>query len=139
MLAATSSVDVRDVATIRIDSDDVVTPMQTNAGPVATDAEFAAMLGHDIPVPESLRPFRRTSTMSEVAQSRVGGVLVGLVKRQMAKMAGDDAETRDLLEGAVAGLPVRGLATMGDGVTLPAIDRVLALLNGQWVTAVRGR
>jgi len=57
----------------------------------------------------------------------------------MAKMAGDDPETRDLLEGVVAGLPVRGLAAMGDGLTLPAIDRVLALLNGQWVEVVRGR
>jgi len=54
-------------------------------------------------------------------------------------MAGDDPETRDLLEGVVAGLPVRGLAAMGDGLTLPAIDRVLALLNGQWVEVVRGR
>jgi len=139
VMAATSSVDVRDVATIRIESDDVVTPVRATAGPVATDAEFAAMLGHDIPVPEPLRPFRRTSTMSEVAQSRVGGVLVGLMKRQMAKMAGDDPETLDLLEGVVAGLPVRGLAAMGDGLTLPAIDRVLALLNGQWVEVVRGR
>jgi beta-glucosidase len=139
VMAATSSVDVRCTATISVESDDVVTPVPANGGPVAVDAEFAAMLGRPVPVPEQTRPFGRTSTMSEVAQSRAGGVLVSLMKRQMAKMAGDDPETRDLMDGVIEGLPVRGLAAMSGTMSLATLDRVLGVLNGRWVQVLRGR
>jgi hypothetical protein len=52
---------------------------------------------------------------------------------------GDDPETRDLIEGVIAGLPVRGLAAKGDSLSLTTIDRVVAVLNGEWRAARRGR
>ncbi len=43
------------------------------------------------------------------------------------------------MENAVIGLPLRGLAAMGPGLTLSMLDRIIAVLNGQWIRAIRGK
>jgi hypothetical protein len=69
-------------------------------------------------------------------------VLARLVRREMEKMipADDDGSNRDLFEGSIAGLPLRALAAMGQGaMSLATVDRIVAALNRNWLTAIRGR
>jgi beta-glucosidase len=142
VLAGFSSADVRATATATIASSDVVTPVPATAGPVATEAEFARLLGHPVPAAEKTRPFSRISTISEVDSTVLGSVLARVVKREMEKMipADDDGSNRDLFEGSTAGLPLRALAAMGGGaMSLATVDRIIAGLNRNWVKAVRGR
>ena len=49
ILVGASSTDVRGSVTVHVESDDVITPVPVPAGPVATDAEFAALLGQAHP------------------------------------------------------------------------------------------
>lgn len=141
ILVGTSSVELHDQVSITVDSADTVTPEPHRAGPVATDAEFAELLGGSIPEAEGPRPFRRTSTVTELAASRLGRMLGALMRRQMNRMipSDDDGTMRELLDGVIRGMPLRGMATMGQGLTLAALDRLIAALNGQWLRAVRGR
>ena len=141
VLVGTSSVEVHDRAAITVDSGDVVTATASTAGPVATDAEFAALLGRPIPEPEPVRPFTRNSTMAEVASSRVGAVLVALARRQAERLvpADDDGSARAMLENALTGVPLRAVAAMGGGLSPGMLDRLVALLNGDLVRAIRGR
>ena len=126
---------------IDVASDDLVTPVPWTDGPVAADAEFAAVLGRPIPVPEGPRPFRRTSTVAELSDSRLGAVLAWLMRRPMDRMvpADDDGTMREMLDAMVTGLPLRGLATLGRGLTPALLDRVIALLNHEWRPALRLR
>ena len=141
VLVGTSSVDIGATSTVTITSPDVVTPVAATAGPVATDTEFARLLGGRVPPAEDKRPFTRISTISEVDSTILGSVLARLVRREMEKMIpeGDDGSNRDLFEGSVAGLPLRALAAIGGGaMSFTTVDRIIAALNRSWIKAVRG-
>jgi beta-glucosidase len=141
VLAGTSSVEIHDRALIDVASTDTVTPRPRVAGPIATDAEFAALLGRPIPAAEAARPFSRSSTVTELSASRLGRVLAALMRRRMEKMipADDDGSLREIMENVVFGMPLRGLAAMGPGLTPAMLDRIIAALNGQWIRAIRGK
>jgi beta-glucosidase len=111
------------------------------AGPIATDAEFALRLGRPIPAIEPTRPFRRTSTVTEVSESRLGAILAWAIRRLMNRVvpAGEDGTQQEIIAGVVAGLPLRALATMGKGISTSTLDRLIAALNGNWIRAIRGR
>ncbi len=49
VLVGSSSVEIHDRAFIDVESTDRVTPCPPMTGPIATDAEFAALLGHPVP------------------------------------------------------------------------------------------
>ena len=78
----TSSRDIRAVTTVDIASDDVVTPVPAPAGAVATDAEFAVLLGRPIPAPRPLFPLHEDSTIDDLRQVVLGrplrAVLLGV-------------------------------------------------------------
>lgn len=142
VLAGFSSADIRATATLTIASDETVTPVASTAGPVATDQEFARLLGGRVPVAEEARPFTRISTISEVGTTVLGSVLARLVRREMQKMipADDDGSNRDLFEGSIAGLPLRALAAMGGGaMSLATVDRIVAALNRDVLGVIRRR
>jgi beta-glucosidase len=142
VLAGFSSADVRATATVSIGSSEVITPVPATAGPVATDTEFARLLGRPVPAAEKTRPFSRISTISEVDSTVLGSLLARVVTREMEKMIpdDDDGSNRDLFEGSTAGLPLRALAAMGGGaMSLATVDRIVAGLNRNWVKAVLGR
>ena len=89
------------------------------AGPVATDAEFAALLGRPIPVPVGQRPFTRNSTPTDLETSRAGRRLVAAMRwgmpRQFAANNTDNMD--DMVEAVLASLPLRAVVMMSTGMS----------------------
>ena len=141
VLAGTASTAIAGRAPVEVVSADTVTAGPRTTGPVATDAEFEAMLGRPIPPAEGPRPFRRNSTVNELEASRLGSLLAWVIRRQMGRMvpADDDGTMRALMDNVIVGLPLRGMAAMGGGMTPATLDRIIAALNGHWGRAIRGR
>jgi beta-glucosidase len=141
ILVGASSTDIRGRATVVVDSPDEVTPAAGPAGPVATDAEFAALLGHPVPKPRSARPFTRNSTIADLAASRPGRLLAAGLRAAVARrFRPDDPDAPpDVLEPTLSRLPLRSFVLMGGGqVPFRQLDRVLAILNGD-MRGVLGR
>jgi len=120
LLVGASSVDIRERKTIRVASADVVAPAPGPVGFVATDAEFAAMLGHAIPVPRKLLPFTLDSTLGDLNVSPLGRRVVAMVSKRMSKELGlaeaspDDPQA-GMLATMMEDLPVRGMTMLSGG------------------------
>ncbi len=132
ILVGASSTDLRGSITVHIDTEDVLAPVPAPAGPVATDAEFAALLGRPIPVPASQRPFTRTSTAVDLESSRLGRRLVAAMRWGIQRKFADNetGNMDDMLEAVLEGLPLRSFATMSPALGFTALDRIIATLNG---------
>ncbi len=132
ILVGSSSTDLRGSITVHIDTEDVLAPVPAPAGPVATDAEFAALLGRPIPVPASQRPFTRTSTAVDLETSRLGRRLVAAMRWGIQRKFADNqtGNMDDMLEAVLEGLPLRSFATMSPALGFTALDRIIATLNG---------
>lgn len=132
LLLGTSSVDIASQTLVHIDSEDVITPVAPVAGPVATDAEFAALLGHPIPTPEPPRPFSRISTVGDLDLSRPGRVIAGaLRKAAMRQVSPETLDTNEeMFAAGVAEMPLRTFVQFSGGkLSFGMLDRVLAVLN----------
>jgi beta-glucosidase len=143
VVVARSSVEPVEVVPIRIESDDVVTAVAPTAGPVATDEEFAALLGRPIPTPSPVRPFNRNSTLEDLEATAVGRLLSSVVVREGAKRAAqefpdpDDA-TIEMVRSSLKEGPVRMLVLMGGGILdFAQADVLLQALDGRWSAAAR--
>lgn len=143
VLVAASSVDVRRRLRIAVESSDTPTEAARPAAFVATDAEFAAMLGRPIPAPEVKARFDRNSTLAEMEESwlgrRIGTLVTWLARREVAKeFPNADAATLAMVEAGVREGPARALVAMSGGkVPMAALDAFLALLNGDVRAALR--
>ncbi len=140
-----SSEDIRLAKTVKVASDDVVTPAPGPAGFVATDDEFAAMLGRPVPTPRPLLPFTLESTMDDLLVTWVGRNLNRKVRKrveqelQSADISEDDAQ-RGMFEAMTASLPLRGLAMVSGGqFSLRTAKCVVNLLNLTTPKAWRNR
>jgi beta-glucosidase len=135
LLVGSSSVDIRARKSVRVASDDVVSPAASPVGFVATDAEFAAMLGRAVPVPRPVMPFTLDSTLGDLKLSAVGRRIVAAVHKQVEKEFGlADASPDDAQAGMFATmleeLPVRGMTMMSGGkVSLASARRLVRLVN----------
>ncbi len=131
ILVGASSTDVRDRVTVRVESPDVIAAAPVPAGPVATDAEFAALLGRPIPVPVGQRPFTRNSTAVDLGTSRRGRGLVAAMRWGMRRQfaSNDTGSMDDMVEAVLAGLPLRAMVTMSPGMSFAILDRIIASLN----------
>ena len=98
---------------------------------MATDAEFAALLGRPIPVPPAQRPFTRISTAADLETSALGRRLVAAmrwgIRRKFANT--DTGNMDDMVEAVLAGLPLRAFVTMSPAMSFAIIDRIIAALN----------
>jgi beta-glucosidase len=141
ILVGASSTDLRSSAVVTIASDDVVAPVAPTAGPVATDAAFAALLGRPIPTPAPARPFTRLSTGADLTTSVLGRGIVALLRRAMARQfAGSVSEGLDeMVDSVLAGMPLRAFVVLTPGLTFGMLDRLLAVLNGDVRGVVRPR
>jgi beta-glucosidase len=94
-------------------------------------ASFEALLGRPLP-PEhpADAPFTLNSTLSEVAHTPAGRVLVRLVERRLRAGFGDDPANQALVSSMLEHSPLRVLS-MG-GVSPEAIDAIVDLVNGRW-------
>ncbi len=139
ILVGASSTDMRGSVTVHIDSGDVITPAPAPIGALATDAEFAALLGRSIPVPASQRPFTRTSTAVDLETSRIGRRLVAAMRWGIQRKFADTetGNMDDMLEAVLEGLPLRSFATMSPALDFTALDRIIATLNGDLLGVLR--
>jgi beta-glucosidase len=131
ILVGASATDLRGSVTVLVDSPDTVTPVAATAGPVATDAEFAALLGHPAPAPRPPRPFTRISTPGDLTTSRAGRPVAALMEWGIRRKFGEDAEQAgDVARTVLAGLPLRAFVTMAGGrLSFAMLDRLIAGLN----------
>lgn len=135
---ARSSVDPVAVHSVEIPSGDRVAAGPRPAGFVATDDEFAAMLGRPIPAPAPVRPFNRSSTLEEMEETALGRMIGSVVLREAARRAQaefpdpDDA-TIAMVKAAVREGPARALVLLSGGsIRFPQLDSVLDALNGRY-------
>ena len=129
-----SATDIRGTARVRVESAFEPVPVPAPTGRVATDAEFAAMLGNAIPRPGPSLPFTRTSTVADLGQTwlgrRVRQVLQAGARREVRRMAAGDPATALLVERAALETPLRSLVTMGGGrLSWRGLDRLIRVLN----------
>jgi beta-glucosidase len=120
--------------TLDVASDDVLTPVPMVAGPVASDAEFAALLGGMLPEPDAVRPFTRTTTLGELAAAgppaRAVAALLGRIAGSRVR-AEDLDTTEEMLRASITEMPLRGFVQFSGGMLpMAALDRLLAVLNG---------
>lgn len=129
---AASSVDVRGTTKVTITNGDSVSPTVLTAGPVATDAEWAALLGHPAPEPMALLPFTRESTVADLRLTWAGRVLRRVLLREIMRGmgAGADDVNKATAAGYADGFPLRGIAAGSEGkLSLRGADRIVGVLN----------
>ena len=127
-----SSTDVRGTTVVTLKSGDKLTPMPFLAGPVASDAEWEALLGEPAPTPKPLLPFRRDSTIADLQLTWAGRLLRRqLLKFLMKVMGGGEDEVSQTTARAYAdGTPLRALAAGSEGrISLRGLGRILGTLN----------
>ena len=139
-----SSRDIRLVATLTVQSDQQVdasvrgrgpgrTPVIAAAGLQVPDAAFAAMLGKPVPAPESPRPFHLNSSLTEIAETRLGRLVRARVVRGFQRMLGTaspDAATARMFEAMTRSMPLRSLVLFSGGrLGFRGLSVLVALLN----------
>ena len=129
----TSSRDLPLVTSVEVASPDVVTPVPAPAGPVATEAEFAVLLGRPVPAPRPLLPLHEDSTIDDLRQVAVGRPLRTLLLAAVGRTVdlGDaDPATRAMLDAVLGQMPLRALvASSGGKVGFGALAGLLRGLN----------
>ncbi len=92
--------------------------MPAPAAAIATDAEFAGLLGRPVPTPRPLTPLHLDSTINDLTEVPFG---TGLRKRLLGmfadKMDVSDADpaTRAALDAIMGQMPVRALVLSSEG------------------------
>jgi beta-glucosidase len=143
VVVARSSTDPVQVVEVDVDSGDQLTFAPGPSGVVATDEEFADMLGRPIPAEDSVRPFDRNSTLEDLEASPLGRALAAIVvreglRRSAAEFPDPDDATMAMVRAALREGPARMLVLMGDGaLTFPQLDALLEVLNGRWASVGR--
>ncbi len=137
LLVGTSSVDIRTTASIEVASDDDVTPVPAPAGTVATDEEFARLLGTEIPTPRPAQPFHRNSSVADLTLTPMGRkvhqAIMAAARYQVQRTVPEDDEaTHRMFESVFAEAPLRTLPLHGGGKPpMIVIDRTIDALNGR--------
>jgi beta-glucosidase len=105
------------------------------------DAAFSALLGHPIPLPVPTQPYQLNSTIVEVRHHWLGRLLQRRVAQQVAKLIGPNASAKDkmVMEAMFFDMPLRNMLTMSQGnINQKTLNRLIHLLNGNWLQALRG-
>ena len=126
-----SSRDIRTFLPIAIESDDTVTPVPSPAGAIATDQEFATLLGRPIPKPRPLFPFHLDSTIADLEETVLGKGLERLItKMAFSNMELGEGETSQMMETFMRLMPLRVLAFNSQGrLSLDSLERLIATVN----------
>ncbi|NYI40206.1 beta-glucosidase [Demequina lutea] len=127
-----SSVDVRGTTVVSIKSGDRLTPMPFLAGPVASDAEWEALLGRPAPTPRPLLPFNRESTVADLLLTWAGRLLRQQLLRAISKAMGVDTDdvNQTTADAYADGISLRGIAAGSEGrVTLRGLGAIIGTLN----------
>ncbi|MCZ7629678.1 MAG: glycoside hydrolase family 3 C-terminal domain-containing protein [Microthrixaceae bacterium] len=144
VIVARSSVDPVEVTEVTVGSTDVLGPTVRPAAFVATDDEFAAMLGRPIPTPAPTRPFDRNSTLEEMQDTRLGRMLASAVTREAVKRTAEefpdpDDATIEMIRSSIREAPARSMVLMSGGmVDFAQLDVLIDALNANWSAAGAG-
>jgi beta-glucosidase len=135
VLVGASSVDLRLRASIVVESPDVLTD-QPPLDPVASEEQFASLLGGTPPAPPARRPFTRNSTLTDLREHRLGRIVAAAAVAGINRTMPDgDSEIRDAF---LAGMPLRGFVLLTGGkVGFALLDLLLAVLNARPGAALR--
>jgi beta-glucosidase len=126
--------DVRVRARVIVAGEGVDAETPVHPDRVADDATFAAMLGHPIPEAEGPLPYRRNTTIADLAQTWRGRLLrrgiMAMVRRQMAGIAGGDPTRAAMVERMIEDMPLRQLVMASGGrLSYRRLDTILRVLN----------
>jgi len=145
-----SSRDIRLAAKVEITATDTLSdaaripgPEITPAGLQVSDQTFAAMLGHDVPAPESGRPFTMNSTLEEIQDTWLGKRVKARVAQEFQKTLGVTDRDADptlarMFEEMTRTMPLRGFALFSRGkIGFKQIQILVALLNWRFAQAIR--
>jgi beta-glucosidase len=137
VMVGASSVDIRARSSVTVDSADAVGTSAGPAGFVATDAEFAALLGKPIPVAAKTLPFTLETTIRDLRQSLLGKALATMFVAQSRKaMPSGTEEDMEFLDRLVEEMPLRGIAMASGGrLSLNGARRMVRALNAFSVKA----
>ena len=105
-----------------------------------SEAEFTALYGKEMPPRERSadEPYDRNSTFSEIQDTWVGRRMVGMARRTIAKMSGDDENLRAATERAIMDAPLRTLLLAEDASTTPEqVEGMVTMLNGHFFKGLR--
>ena len=128
---ALSSVDVRQRVRVRIESDDVVTPVPGTAAPVATAEEFEWLLGHPVPEPARIDVFTEDSTLGDLEGTWLGRQARKVIASTTgSRVAEDQGENAEMLRAAMEQLPLRAAVALSGGkLSFKVLDVSLKALN----------
>lgn len=134
---AASSRDVRFREAIEVVDGSELRPAVTGVpapvGPVATEAEFAKILGRPLPSPRPLLPLTRDSGIDDLKQTWLGRRLHDVLMGQIAKnfdIGEMDEQTATMMRAVLGQMPLRGIVVNSGGkLSFDALDRLLAVLN----------
>ena len=137
ILVGASSVDIKARAVIIVDSADAVAPGAAPAAYVATDQEFARMLGTPIPAPARTLPFTIDTTVHDLRQSMVGRRVAAMFVAQSRKaMPTSTEEDQAFVDRLVEEMPLRGIAMVSQGqLSLSRLRWLVRALNALSVKA----
>jgi beta-glucosidase len=127
-----SSRDIRCTIEITVESQDAITPVPSPAAAVASDSEFAELLGHAVPRARGILPYTTDSTIDDLRSTWLGrrlrGVLLSVVSKQLPEGGGE--ELQEMLDAVVGGMPLRAMvASAGGRLSYDALDRLISVLN----------
>lgn len=136
-----SSTDIRATKTVKLTSNREVTAVPAPASAIATDREFAALLGGPIPQPRPLFPFHYDSILGDLEATWLGARLKAVMSKVMLSRMPVDEDTpedvRTTMEAFMVNMPLRAIPMMSEGgLTFDRLDKTLAVLNA---TALKAR
>ncbi|WP_084075308.1 glycoside hydrolase family 3 C-terminal domain-containing protein [Demequina sp. NBRC 110052] len=135
-----SSTDIRGTVTVRVSGGATPAEVPAPAGPVADDAEFAALLGYPVPSPAPTLPFNRETTLRELKLSALGLGTHAVIRRMAGKQMGLADESDAVGVAMLEAMPLRALAMASDGMVSPArLDAFIRVLNTSTGKARRAR
>jgi beta-glucosidase len=144
-----SSRDIRLERTVQVQSDDPISsefleslrPQLDEGRLLVNDEVFASMLGKNVPDTESSRPFHLNSSLSEVGQTVLGGLVKGQVVKAFKKQMGAtsaDPIVEKMFEEMANDMPLRSLVLFSRGkLGFKSVRVLLALLNNRFADAVK--
>jgi beta-glucosidase len=136
VLVGRSSVDIAVRTTIEVTSDDHLTPATIPTRTLASDEEFASLLGRAIPDPDAVLPFHRNSSVDDLPTTPLGArvhkALLAAAHRRIEGTDGSDEASRRMFEAVISEAPLRAITLLGGGKPpIRWVDALIDLLNGR--------
>jgi beta-glucosidase len=119
-----SSADIRLTTTLDMASDwqarvgaEVIQAYYRPEEKAFDERAFISLLGHPVPAPIPLKPFHINSTLGEIRETFLGGLLFRQARKAMARIIGDNPSEKHLLilEAMIKETPLRSMVLMTSG------------------------